>query len=192
MWWILEPACIWSAGKTLTSAELENRKGLKKSDDVGNSQRRGPNRRRGNSAGQRIGFIRDSNASRRYTSSSFTRKTLRRSRVQLLLEQWSSTTSRQKWQEEFIAKCQTMNHLWFLGYPRVLPQLHLHLLLHHLHHGVPYLMSTDTPKILATQRLAYPSLSLVHRKFLYFMFTCFFNIFIAGYCDQHGKSSSHG
>ena len=30
---------------------------------------------------QRIGFIRDGNASRKYTGSSFTRKTLRRSRV---------------------------------------------------------------------------------------------------------------
>ena len=28
-----------------------------------------------------------------------------------------------------------------------LPQLHLHLLFHHLHHRIPYLMSTDAPKI---------------------------------------------
>ena len=27
-------------------------------------------------------------------------------------------------------------------------------------------------------------------EFLYFIFTCFFNIFIEGYCDQHGKSSN--
>ena len=27
-------------------------------------------------------------------------------------------------------------------------------------------------------------------EFLYFIFTCFLNIFIAGYCDQHGKSSN--
>ena len=27
------------------------------------------------------------------------------------------------------------------------PQLHLHLLLHHLHHGIPYFMSPDAPKI---------------------------------------------
>ena len=33
-----------------------------------------------------------------------------------------------------------------LVYRQVL-QLHLHLLLHHLHHRIPYLMSTDTPKI---------------------------------------------
>ena len=33
-----------------------------------------------------------------------------------------------------------------LVYQRVLPQLHLHLLLHHLHHRIQYLMSTDTPK----------------------------------------------
>ena len=41
----------------------------------------------------------------------------------------------------------TMYHLWFLVYERVLPQLHLHLLLHHLYHRIPYLISTDTPKI---------------------------------------------
>ena len=41
----------------------------------------------------------------------------------------------------------TMYHLSFLVYQRVLPQLHLHLLLHHLHQRIPYLMSTDTPKI---------------------------------------------
>ena len=32
---------------------------------------------------------------------------------------------------ELIAKNPTMCHLWFLVYQRVLPQLHLHLLLHH-------------------------------------------------------------
>ena len=37
--------------------------------------------------------------------------------------------------------------LWFLVYQRVLPQLHLHILLHHLHHRISYLISTDTPKI---------------------------------------------
>ena len=40
-----------------------------------------------------------------------------------------------------------MYHLLFLVYQRVLPQLHLHLFLHHLHHRIPYLMSTDTLKI---------------------------------------------
>ena len=39
---------------------------------------------------------------------------------------------------ELIAKYRTMYHLWFLVYQRVLPQLHLHLLLHHLHHRIPY------------------------------------------------------
>ena len=51
------------------------------------------------------------------------------------------TTSHQKWQ-----KNPTVYHLWFLVYQRVLPQLHLHLLLHHLHHRIPYSMSTDTQK----------------------------------------------
>ena len=48
---------------------------------------------------------------------------------------------------ELIAIYPTKYHLWFLVYQRVLPQLHLHLLLHHLHHKIPYLMSTDTLKI---------------------------------------------
>ena len=48
---------------------------------------------------------------------------------------------------ELVAIYPTMYHLWFLVYQRVLPQLHLHLLLHHLHYRIPYLMSTDTPKI---------------------------------------------
>ena len=49
--------------------------------------------------------------------------------------------------KELIAKYRTMYDLWFLVYQRVLPQLHLHLLLHHLHHRIPCLMSADTPKI---------------------------------------------
>ena len=48
---------------------------------------------------------------------------------------------------ELIAIYPTVYHLWFLVCQRVLPQPHLHLLLHHLHHRIPYLMSTDTPKI---------------------------------------------
>ena len=48
---------------------------------------------------------------------------------------------------ELIATYPTMYHSCFLVYQRVLPQLHLHLLLHHLHHKITYLMSTDTPKI---------------------------------------------
>ena len=41
----------------------------------------------------------------------------------------------------------TMYNLWFVVYQRVLPQLHLKLLLHHLRHRIPYLISTDTSKI---------------------------------------------
>ena len=48
---------------------------------------------------------------------------------------------------ELIVIFTTMYHLWFQVYTRVLLQLHLHLLLHHLHHRIPYLMSTDTLKI---------------------------------------------
>ena len=46
--------------------------------------------------------------------------------------------------------CKFSNYVPFVVpvvYQRVLPQLHLHLLLHHLHHRILYLMSTDTPKI---------------------------------------------
>ena len=46
-----------------------------------------------------------------------------------------------------IAIYRTMYRLWFLVYERGLLQLHFRLLLHHLHHRIPYLMSTDTPKI---------------------------------------------
>ena len=43
--------------------------------------------------------------------------------------------------------CPTMYHLWFLEYQRVLPQLRLHLPLHHLPHRIQYLMLTETQKI---------------------------------------------
>ena len=55
--------------KDLNSAGLETVRASKKSDDGGNSQRRGANKRRGNSVCQS-----DSNASRRYSSRSLTRK----------------------------------------------------------------------------------------------------------------------
>ena len=67
--------------KDLASAELDTVKVSQKSDDGGYSRRRGANKRRGNSVRQGIGFIRDSNASRRHTGSALARKTLRRSRV---------------------------------------------------------------------------------------------------------------
>ena len=115
LWWTPEQACIRSAGKTccrLRRVDAHdqqkgfefrwngNRKHLKKSDDGGNSQRRGANKRRGNSVCQRIGVILYSNASRGYTCSSVTRKTLRRSWEKLPLDQWSETTSHQKWLED--------------------------------------------------------------------------------------------
>ena len=43
---------------------------------------------------------------------------------------------------------QLVYHSWLLVYQRVLLQLHFHLFLHHLHHTIPYVMSTDTPKFL--------------------------------------------
>ena len=86
--------------KDLNSARLETVKVCKNPTTVAYSQRRGAHKRRGNSVCQRIGFIRDSIASRRYSGSSITRKNSRISRVQLLLDQWSETTSHQKWQKD--------------------------------------------------------------------------------------------
>ena len=43
---------------------------------------------------------------------------------------------------KMIAVYTTVYHLWFLVYLRG-PLQRSHLLLHHLHHGIPYLMSTD-------------------------------------------------
>ena len=54
--------------------------------------------------------------------------------------------------KELIAIYPTMYHLWFVVYQRVLLQLHRHLLLHHLHHRILYLMSTYTPKNPAPER----------------------------------------
>ena len=81
-------------------SRIGNREDLWKSDDGCYSQRRSANTRRGNSVCQRIGFIRDSNASARYTGSSFTRNTLRWSRVHLPLDKWSKTTTHQKWRTD--------------------------------------------------------------------------------------------
>ena len=59
-------------------SRIGNREDIEQSDDGGDSQQRGAHKRRGDGICQRIGFIRDSNASWRYISSSFTWKTLRR------------------------------------------------------------------------------------------------------------------
>ena len=60
--------------------------------------------------------------------------------------QRSKTTSDQKRARELMAIFRTMYHLWFLVYLRV-PLQRPHLLPHHLHHRIPCLMSTDTPKL---------------------------------------------
>ena len=59
--------------KDLKSDELETIKSLQKSDDGCYSQRQSANKRRSDGVCQRIGFVRDSDASRRYTGRSFTR-----------------------------------------------------------------------------------------------------------------------
>ena len=80
-------------------SRIWNREDIEKSDDGGDIQRRSANKRRGNGIRPRIWFIRDGNASWKYTGSSFTWKTLRRIWVQLPLDQWPETTSHQKWQD---------------------------------------------------------------------------------------------
>ena len=74
-----------------------NREGLWESDDGCSSQRRSAYKRRSDGVCQRIGFIRDGKASRRYLSCSLTRKTLPRSRIFLWVDQWPETTSHQIW-----------------------------------------------------------------------------------------------
>ena len=76
-----------------------HREDIEKFDDGGDSQRRGANNRGGNSVCQGNGFIRANDASWRHTGSSLTWKTLRGSRIFLPLDQWSETTSHQKWQK---------------------------------------------------------------------------------------------
>ena len=118
---------------------------IEESDDDGH--RRGANKTRSNGKRQRVGLISDSYASWRNSRSSFSEEALRGSWVYLPLDQRSKTTYHQKGKKELIAIYPTVYHLWFLVYQRVLPQPHLHSLLHHLHHRIPYLTSTDTPKI---------------------------------------------
>ena len=63
------------------------RQSLSRSADGCDSHRRSANLRRSDSVRQRIGFVRDSCASRTYTGRSLTRKTMRRSRIFLPLDQ---------------------------------------------------------------------------------------------------------
>ena len=129
--------------KDLNSAELETMKDIEKSDDGDNGQRQGANKKRGHGTCQRIGHIRDGCVSWRNSRSSFSREALRGSWVH-----WTSGQKPTSHQKGKIIYCsfQTMYHLWSLVYQRV-PLRRPHLLLHHLHHSIPYLMSTDTPKI---------------------------------------------
>ena len=78
--------------------------------------------------------------------SSFSREALRESGVCLPLDQRSETTSHQKKAKGFTAIYQTVCRSLSLVYLRV-PLQRPHLFRHHLHHGIPYLTSTNTPKI---------------------------------------------
>ena len=95
--------------KDLNSAELETVRVSQSPTMVCRNQRRRANKRRSDSVCQRIGFFRDSKASRRYTGRSLTRKILRRSRIFLRVDQWSETTTRQRWQTD--KKCSTENYV---------------------------------------------------------------------------------
>ena len=52
--------------------------------------------------------------------------------------------SHPKLTRELIAIFHTVYHSWFLVYQRVLPHLHLHLPLHHLHHRSQYRLTQKT------------------------------------------------
>ena len=92
---------IWSSKRDSHSLFwVGNHEDIEGSEDSEDGKRRGANKRRSDSVCQRIGFIRDSKASRRYTSRPFTRKTVRRSGVKFPLDRWSATTPHQKCQED--------------------------------------------------------------------------------------------
>ena len=101
-------------GSWTNSAELETVRFSKSPTTVVGSQRRSANKRRNDSVCQRIGFIRDSGASRWYTGCSVTRNTLRRSRKILRVDEWSETTTNSRWK----IKCSTENNV-----PIVVPGL---------------------------------------------------------------------
>ena len=84
--------------KDLNSAELETVRVSKSPTTFVAVNREVLTKEEANSECQRIGFIRDSQASRRYTSCPLTRKTLRRSWVFLPLDKWSETTTHQRWE----------------------------------------------------------------------------------------------
>ena len=59
----------------------------------------------------------------------------------------------------------------------------------------PVVRNYISPKMAKTHELQYCESRTIRcpwsvDELLYFIFTCFVNIFIAGYCDQHGKSSN--
>ena len=107
---------------------IGNRKGLKKSDDGGNSQRRGANKRRGC---QRIGFDRDSNASRRYTSVLSLGKLCEDHGYNY---HWTSGQKPHLIKHGRKIECNTANYVPFVVHTL---QAHLHLHLLHLHRRKP-------------------------------------------------------
>ena len=106
---------------------------IKEFDDGDDGQRRGANKQRSDGLCQTIGLIRRCCASSRNSQclrwgnsakNTGTRITGKAVKIHI-----SSKMAR--W---LIAVFQTMYHLWFLEYQRVLPQPRLHLPRHHLHH----------------------------------------------------------
>ena len=123
---------------------IEYRKGLSKSDDGCYSQRRSANKRRSDRACPRIGFTRDSKAPRRDTGRSLTRKTLRRSQIFLRVDQFSETSTHQRWQTDKIHhgelrtdRCPGFNDKLFkLSY--TLHLQHQYCRKQQLPHGIPH------------------------------------------------------
>ena len=85
--------------KDLNSADLEFVKVSESPTTVVTANGEVQTKEDSDSVCQRIGFIRDSNASRRYTSRSLTRKTLRGSWVHVPLDQRSENTTHQRGKE---------------------------------------------------------------------------------------------
>ena len=112
---------------------------IEESDDGDDGQRRGANQRRSHGKCQRIGLIRDSDASWRTSRGSFTRRSSAK----------------------------------IMGTPTTGPVVKNHI----------------SPKraqdSIAIWRTTYHSF-----EFFHFIFTCFFNMFIAGFFFRHGKSSN--
>ena len=108
---------------------IGDREDIEKNDNGSDSQRRSANKRRGNGTRPWIGFIRDSNASWKYTGSSFHLENSAKNMGTVTIGWVARNHTSSKMARNFTATHQIMYHSSYLVYPRVpLP----HLLLPHL------------------------------------------------------------